>query len=94
MSARLPAVMNRITDIKLKSHLGDRMSVSRRSIICLSLRLLGIIDLLSTDKSDILLKPRPIIVPSTVVCLVILSLSGSEAGGDLALMQAFVVFLC
>ena len=60
----------------LKSKLGDRMikqllnsviakyrdfSVSRRSIICLSLRLRQIIDLLATDKSRYFAQPRPII---------------------------------
>ena len=37
-------------------------SVSRRSIICLSLRLRQIIDLLATDKSRYFAQPRPIIV--------------------------------
>ena len=61
----------------LKNKLGDRMikqllnsviakyrdlSVSRRSIICLSLRLRQIIDLLATDKSRYFAQPRPIIV--------------------------------
>ena len=60
-----------------KNKLGDRMikqllnsviakyrdlSVSRRSIICLSLRLRQIIDLLATDKSRYFAQPRPIIV--------------------------------
>ena len=60
-----------------KNKLGDRMikqllnsviakyrdlSVSRRSIICLSLRLRQIIDLLATDKSQYFAQPRPIIV--------------------------------
>ena len=36
-------------------------SVSRRSIICLSLRLRQIIDLLATDKSRYFAQPRPII---------------------------------
>ena len=30
----------------------------------------------------------------TVVCLVALPLSGSEARGDLALIQTFLVFIC
>ena len=34
------------------------LSVSRRSIICLSLRLRQIIDLLSTDKSQYFAQPR------------------------------------
>ena len=38
------------------------LSVSRRSIICRSLRLRQIIDLLATDKSRYLAQPRPIIV--------------------------------
>ena len=40
---------------------GD-LSVSRRLIICLSLRLRQIIDLLATDKSRYFAQPRPIIV--------------------------------
>ena len=62
---------------KYKNKLGDRMikqlsnsviakycdlSMSRRSIICLSLRLRQIIDLLATDKSQYFAQPRPIIV--------------------------------
>ena len=44
------------------------LSVSRRSIICLSLRLRQIIDLLATDKSRYFTQPCPIIVkyPSSV----------------------------
>ena len=38
------------------------LSVSRRSIICLSLRLRQIIILLATDKSRYFAQPRPIIV--------------------------------
>ena len=38
------------------------LSVSRRSIICLSLRLRKIIDLLATEKSRYFAQPRPIIV--------------------------------
>ena len=38
------------------------LSVSRRSIICLSLRLRQIIDLLSTDKSQYFAQPRSIMV--------------------------------
>ena len=37
------------------------LSVSRRSIICLSLRLRQITDLLTTDKSRYFAQPRPII---------------------------------
>ena len=40
------------------------LSMSRRSIICLSLRLRQIIDLLATDKSRYFAQPRPIIVNS------------------------------
>ena len=62
---------------KYKNKLGDRMikqlsnsviakycdlSMSRRSIICVSLRLRQIIDLLATDKSQYFAQPRPIIV--------------------------------
>ena len=36
------------------------LSVSRRSIICLSLRLRKIIDLLATEKKRYLAQPRPI----------------------------------
>ena len=64
-------------DIYYKYKLGDRMikqslnsviakyrdlSVSRRSIICLSLRLRQIIVLLATDKSRYFAQPRPTIV--------------------------------
>ena len=38
------------------------LSVSRRSIICLSLRLRQIIDLLATDKSRYFAQPRPVIL--------------------------------
>ena len=66
----------------LKNKLGDRMikqllnsviakyrdlSVSRRSIICLSLRLWQIIDLLATDKSWYFAQPRPIIVNCDII---------------------------
>ena len=37
------------------------LSVSRRSIICLSLRLQQILDLLATDKSRYFAQPRPIV---------------------------------
>ena len=71
-SARL-----RLSGNKNKNKLGDRMrkqlltsviakygdlSVSRRSIICLSHRLRQIMDLLATDKSRYFAQPRPIIV--------------------------------
>ena len=42
------------------------LSVSRRSIICLSLRLRQIIDPLATDKSRYFAQPRPIIVNYSV----------------------------
>ena len=63
--------------LKYEDKLGDRMikqllnsviakyhdlSVSRRSIICLSLRLRQIIDLLAADKSRYFAQPRPLIV--------------------------------
>ena len=41
-------------------------SVSHRSIICLSLRLRQIIDLLTTDKSRYFAQPRPIIL--LIIC--------------------------
>ena len=44
------------------------LSMSRRSIICLSLRLRQIIDLLATDKSQYFAQPRPIIV-NYFVCI-------------------------
>ena len=65
------------SETKTKCKLGDRMikqlltsviakyrdlSLSRRSIICLSLRLRQIIDLLATDKSQYCAQLRPIIV--------------------------------
>ena len=65
------------SETKTKNKLGDRMikqlltsviakyrdlSVSRRSIICLSLRLRQIVDLLDTDKSRYFAQPRPIVV--------------------------------
>ena len=67
----------RFLRIFIKKKLGDRMIkqllnsviakyldllVSRRSIICLSLRLRQIIDLLATDKSRYFVQPLPIIV--------------------------------
>ena len=67
----------RFQNIFIKKKLGDRMikqllnsvsakyrdlSVSLRSIICLSLRLRQIIDLFATDKSRYFAQPRPIIV--------------------------------
>ena len=45
------------------------LSMSRRSIICLSLRLRQIIDLLATDKSQYFAQPRPIIVNYTMSSL-------------------------
>ena len=73
---RQPAVTAFRRYYLLKNKLSDRMikqllnsviakyrdlSVSRRSIICLSLRLRQIIDLLATDKSRYFAQPRPII---------------------------------
>ena len=73
----LPAARAYSFPPKIESKLGDRMikqllnsviakyrdfSVSRRSIIRLSLRLRQIIDLLATDKSRYFAQPRPIIV--------------------------------
>ena len=43
------------------------LSVCRRSIICLSLRLRQIIDLLATDKSRYFAQPRPIIANYFVI---------------------------
>ena len=73
----LPAARVYCFPPKIENILGDRMikqllnsviakyrdlSVSRISIICLSLRLRQIIDLLATDKSRYFAQPRPIIV--------------------------------
>ena len=91
------------SDLNIKNKLGDRMikqlsnsviakycdlSMSRRSIICLSLRLRQIIDLLATDKSQYFAQPRPIIVKCRewVVRLVsrgYANLSGSKKGHSL-----------
>ena len=49
------------------------LSVSRRSIICLSLRLLS--DLLATDKSRYLAQPHPIIVKYLLPWLVFIKLT-------------------
>ena len=43
------------------------LSVSRRSIIGLGLRLLEIIDLLATDKSQCFAQPRPVMVNQCAV---------------------------
>ena len=51
--------------------------MSRRSIICLSLRLRQIIDLLATDKSRYFAQPRPIIVN----CSYIVSHWGTDSEG-------------
>ena len=48
-------------------------SVSRRSIICLSLLLRQIIDLLATDKSQYLAQSRSMIVKYVLVVLVLVS---------------------
>ena len=50
------------------------LSVSRRSIICLSLRLRQIIDPLATDKSRYFAQPRPIIANYFNVLLLLLLL--------------------
>ena len=70
------------------------LPVSRRSIICLSLRLRQIIELLAIDKSRYFAQPRPIIDHFTVVGLVTWPLNGSEAGGDLVLIQTSTLLLC
>ena len=68
-SARLPLppkIENKLSDRMIKQLLNwvitkyRNFSVSRRSIICLSIR--QIIDLLATDKSRYFAQPRPIIV--------------------------------
>ena len=70
-SLRFPRIfilMNKLGDRIIKQLLNSviakyrDLSVSRRSIICLSLRLRQIIDLLATDKSRYFAQPRPIIV--------------------------------
>ena len=53
---------NPLNYLKTKNAKYRDLSVSRRSIICLSLRLRQIIDLLSTDKSRYFAQPRPMIV--------------------------------
>ena len=62
------------------------LSVASRSIICLSLRLRQIIDLLATDKSRYFAQPRPIIVNYSSLRVVERSdaISGS---GSLAVQQ-------
>ena len=63
-----PKIENKLGDQMIKQLLNSviakyrDLSVSRRSIICLSLRLRQIIDLLATDKSRYFAQPRPIIV--------------------------------
>ena len=60
------------------------LSVSRRSIICLSLRLWQIIDLLATDKSQYFAQPRPIIancfVGGALIYIIFYTLPALEAG--------------
>ena len=51
------------------------LSVSRRSIICLSLRLRQIIDPLATDKSRYFAQPRPIIASYYFLFFFLISLS-------------------
>ena len=70
------------------------LPVSRRSIICLSLRLRQIIELLAIAKSRYFAQPRSIIDHFTVVGLVTWLLNGSEAGGDLVLIQTSTLLLC
>ena len=78
MADRFPELSESdLPKIITKNKLGDRMikqllnsvvakycdlSVSRRSILCHSLRLRQTIDLLATDKSQFFAQPRPIIV--------------------------------
>ena len=57
------------------------LSMSRRSIICLSLRLRQIIDLLATDKSQYFAQPRPIIVNCPI--FVVSTHDQSESGTTL-----------
>ena len=70
-SPRFPRIFikkNKLSDRMIKQLLNSviakyhDLSVSRRSIICLSLRLQQIIDLLATDKSRYFAQPRPIIL--------------------------------
>ena len=69
-SLRLPKIFpkNKLGGRMIKQFLNSviakyrDLSVSRRSIVCLSLRLWQIIDLLATDKSRNFAQPRPIIV--------------------------------
>ena len=59
---------NKLGDLMIKQWLNSvvakyrDLSVSRRSVICLSLRLRPIIDLLATNKSRYFAQPRPLIV--------------------------------
>ena len=66
-SSRRYFVRNKFIDRMIKQLLNSvqkyrDLSVSRKSIICLSLRLRQIIDLLATDKSRYFAQPRPITV--------------------------------
>ena len=56
------------------------LSVSRRSVICLSLRLRQIIDLLVTDKSRYFAQPRPIIVNYYHYFIIIIIIITSDTG--------------
>ena len=46
------------------------LSVPRRSIICLSLQLRRIVDLLTTDKSQYFAQPRPIVANYRVITII------------------------
>ena len=69
------------------------LSMSRRSIICLSLRLRQIIDLLATDKSQYFAQPRPIIVKSQYIGSYN-SASCGDNGGNVStvIVQAYVAY--
>ena len=67
-SQRYSIKKNKLCDLMTKQWLNAvvakyrDLSVSRRSVICLSLRLRPIIDLLATNKSRYFAQPRPLIV--------------------------------
>ena len=65
----MPANINSIVILNSVIAKYRDLSVSRRSIICLSLRLRQIIDLLATDKSRYFAQPRPIIVKYSSLAL-------------------------
>ena len=66
-ASRRYSLKNKLSDRMIKQLLNSviakyrDLSVSRRSIICLSLRLRQVIDLLAPDKSRYFAQPRPII---------------------------------